>query len=185
VDGRILVGEHDGVYVLLFQGDVRLTLCAAVDDLLDRIFRDDAFRSVQVDLSQAESIDSTSLGLLAKLSIQAQRRFRFRPTLVSTQPDITRILLSMGFDDVFNIVETPLEHEEQLAELPGVDASPEETRQRVIDAHKTLMSLNENNQAAFKDLVSALEAEQVGTSATGAGAGGRNPGFGSGRRALI
>lgn len=184
MDGRILVGEHDGVYVLLFQGDVRLTLCAAVDELLDRIFRDEGFRSVQVDLSQADSIDSTSLGLLAKLSIQAERRFRFRPTLVSTRSDITRVLYSMGFDDVFNIVETPLEHEEQLAELPGVDASPEETRQRVIDAHKTLMSMNESNQAAFKDLVSALEAEQL-KEPPGESGGGKGSGLGlsSGHRA--
>ena len=60
------------------------------------------FKSVVVDLSHTESIDSTSLGLLAKLSIQADRRFGYRPILVSTQADITRILCSMGLDDVFN-----------------------------------------------------------------------------------
>ena len=29
--GRILVGSHEGVYILLFEGDVRLTLCTAVE----------------------------------------------------------------------------------------------------------------------------------------------------------
>ena len=155
--GRILVGDHEGVYVLLFQGDVRLTLCTAVDSFLDRMFDDTGFRSVVVDLADTESIDSTSLGLLAKLSIQAMRRFGYRPTLVSTRPDITRILVTMGLDDVFNIVEEDLEHRDQLEELACRSASEDEVRSRVLEAHKILMGMNESNRAAFQDLVATLE----------------------------
>lgn len=157
--GRILVGDHDGVYVLLFQGDVRLTLCTAVDAFLDRMFGDQAFRSVVVDLAQTESIDSTSLGLLAKLSIQAEQRFGYRPTMVSTRADITRILVSMGLDDVFNLVEQPLEHRDQLGELACCAATEEEVRARVLEAHRILMTMNENNRLAFQDLVTTLEEE--------------------------
>ncbi len=161
MQGRILVGEHDGVYLIVFEGDVRLTLCTAVDAYLEKMFQDTAFKSVLVDLSQTENIDSTSLGLLAKLSIQAEKRFHFRPTLISTRPDITRVLLSMGFDEVFSLVETPLEHKEQLAELPRLLATEEDVRQRVLDAHRTLMSMNEENREAFQDLVAALEGEDL------------------------
>ena len=157
VRGRILVGDHKGVYVLLFQGDVRLTLCTAVDTFLNRMFDDAGFRSVVVDLGQTESIDSTSLGLLAKLSIQAGGRFGCRPTLVSTRPDITRILVTMGLDDVFNVVQEPLQHDEQLGELPCCAATEEEMRARVLEAHRILMEMNESNRAAFHDLVTALE----------------------------
>jgi len=159
VPGRILVGHHGGVYVILFEGDVRLTLCSAVDEYMDKMFRDPEFRSVVVDLSRTESIDSTSLGLLAKLSIQAEKRFNFRPTLISTRRDITRVLFSMGFDDVFNIVEQPLEHRDQLGELPVLEAPEEDVRQRVLDAHRILMSMNDANREAFHDLVATLESE--------------------------
>lgn len=161
MSGRILVASHDGVYLIVFEGDVRLTLCTTVDDYLEKMFQDSGFRSVIVDLSETENIDSTSLGLLAKLSIQADKRFSFRPTLISTRKDITRILLSMGFDEVFDLVEQPLEHREQLAELPELTSSEEDVRQRVLDAHRTLMSLNESNRETFHDLVAALEAEAV------------------------
>ncbi len=161
MQGKILVGSHDGVYVIMLQGDVRLTLCTTVDFYLQNIFQDVAFRSVVVDLSQTENIDSTSLGLLAKLSIQADKRHNFRPTLISTRRDITRILLSMGFDDVFNIVETPLEHKEQLLELPRQAVSEEDVRQRVLDAHRTLMSMNDANREAFHDLVATLERDPL------------------------
>lgn len=155
--GRILVGDHQGVYVLMFQGDVRLTLCTAVDDFLDRMFADSGFRSVVVDLAQTDSIDSTSLGLLAKLSIQADRRFGCRPTLVSTRPEITRILVTTGLDDVFDLVEEPLDHAEQLGELDCRAASEEEIRHRVVEAHRILMDMSESNRAAFEDLVATLE----------------------------
>lgn len=156
--GRILVAQQDGVYLMKFIGDVRLTLCATVDSFLDTLFRDPMFKSVLVDVSEAEGIDSTSLGILAKLSIQAQQRFDFLPTLVSTNSDITRVLQTMGFDDVFNIVEHPIEKAEELGELPDKVASQDEIRRRVLEAHRALMSLNEDNRAAFQDLVESLEA---------------------------
>jgi anti-anti-sigma factor len=155
--GRILVGQHDGVYILKFVGDVRLSLCTAVDQFLDAMFEDRAFQSVVVDLTMTAGIDSTSLGILAKLSINAHERFGAVPTLVSTNPDITRILFTMGFDDVFNIVRQPLEEPDQLGELPASAASEEDMRQRVLEAHRYLMSLNESNREAFRDLVEALE----------------------------
>ena len=158
MDGRILVAHHDGVYLMKFTGDVRVTLCTTVDSFLDSMFKDSVFKSVIVDLSEAEGIDSTSLGILAKLSIQAQSRFNYLPVLVSTNPDITRLLISMGFEDVFQIVEDKIESADQLGELPKIDSSDEDIRLRVIEAHRILMAMNENNRAAFHDLVETLEA---------------------------
>jgi anti-anti-sigma factor len=157
--GRILVGEHDGVYVLKFTGDVRVTLCATMDVFLRSLLDRDDFRTVFVDLTDTDGIDSTSLGLLAKLSLETQRRFGIVPTLVSTNPDITRILRTMGFDDVFHILEEPLTETGQLGELPEVEADEEEARRRVLDAHRTLMDLNEHNRESFRDLVAALETD--------------------------
>lgn len=160
MSGRILVGSHQGVYLILFEGDVRLTLCSAVDGYIDKMFRDPGFKSVVVDLSATDGIDSTSLGVIAKLSIQAEKLHGFKPTLVSIRRDITRILLSMGFDDVFTIVEQPLEHEHQLGELTRVESTEEEMRQRVLEAHRALMELNDENREAFHDLVESLQSEE-------------------------
>ncbi len=152
------MAEHDGVYLMKFVGDVRVTLCAAVDAFLDAMLANAAFKSVVVDLSRTSGIDSTSLGILAKLSIRTREQFGFVPTLVSTNADITRVLLTMGFDDVFRIVQQPIEHKEQFGELHPSDCTEEDMRQRVLDAHRVLMSLNESNREAFEDLVETLEA---------------------------
>ena len=155
--GSILVGNGDGTYLMKLIGDVRLRLGAAADEFLERMFQDHEFRSVVVDLSDTEGIDSTALGVLARLSTQARNRRSFTPTLVSPRADITRLLVTMGFDDIFHIIEEPLEEACQLGELPETDLSPEELRCRVLAAHRNLMSLNECNRHEFEDLVAMLE----------------------------
>ncbi|MNH41658.1 hypothetical protein D3C79_1031970 [compost metagenome] len=79
------------------------------------------------------------------------------PTVVTTHPDITRLLQSMGFDQVFNIVGTPIPCPECLEDLPPQDQTEDVVRTKVLEAHRILMGLNESNREAFHDLVSALE----------------------------
>ena len=66
MEGRILAAHHHGAYALKFVGDVRVNLCNSIDDYLDHMFEDPEFQSVLVDLCEAEGVDSTTLGLLAK-----------------------------------------------------------------------------------------------------------------------
>lgn len=157
--GRILVGDHDGIYVLKFTGDVRVNLSATMDSFLRQLLGREDFRAVVIDLSEADGIDSTSLGLLARLSLETQRRFGYLPTLVSTQPDISRVLETMGFEDVFHIVHEPLIDTGQLGELPCEEDDEEAMRERVLEAHRTLMAMNDQNRENFQDLVMALEAQ--------------------------
>ena len=162
MSGRVMVGSLDGVYVLRFEGDVRLTVSGSFDRYLAAMLADPNFVSVLVALSAAVAIDSTSLGVLAKLSIAVQKRQHQVPILICDVPDILRVLNNMGFEDVFNIVAAPYDLRQQLAELPiSHDIGEDEMRIRVIQAHETLMGLNEKNQLTFCSLVDALQAENA------------------------
>jgi anti-anti-sigma factor len=155
--GKIQFAESEGTFVLKFIGDVRLTLCAALDAYIEKIFSVLTFNAIIIDLTEADGIDSTSLGLLAKLSILSRQKVGFLPTLVSTQDDMNRLLQSMGFDQVFNIVSQPTPTDTELKDLPGQQLSEELVKDKVLEAHRILMNLNDNNREAFRDLVSALE----------------------------
>lgn len=155
--GRIQFAESEGTVVLKFIGDVRLTLCAALDAYIEKIFSALNFRSIVIDLTETSGIDSTSLGLLAKLSILSQGRVGLLPTLVSTHDDMNRLLQSMGFDQIFNIVAESTPTETELQDLPGQMLSEDQVKDRVLEAHRILMELNEHNRAAFTDLVGTLE----------------------------
>ncbi|WP_330926434.1 STAS domain-containing protein [Candidatus Sororendozoicomonas aggregata] len=159
IPGKIQFAENQGTWLVKLCGEVRLTLCQALETFLEKVTSDPGFCSIIIDASEASTIDSTILGLLAKLSIKTQRLFSLMPVLISTRWDVTRLLLSMGFDKVFIIVE----HMDKSVAFSmhdlACDISNDEqgTQQRVLDAHRTLMSLNDNNRKAFRDLVEQLE----------------------------
>ena len=155
--GKILVAKKKGVYVLKFVGDVRLTLCTALDIFLERMMADPELNAVFIDLSDTEGIDSTSLGFIAKIAIATQKLCNWKPTVISVQPDITRILMSMGFDAVFNIIDTRIDEATSLDELPLVESSEEQIKDKVLEAHKILMGLNDSNKEKFQELVTMLE----------------------------
>ena len=165
LSGKMLYAVHDGTYVIQLCGDVRVSMCSALDHFLDDMFQDPILSSVLIDLCDAEGIDSTTLGLLAKISVSSQEKFQHLPTIISTRPDISRILESMGFETVFNIVhEKPISEtaEESLcvSEVPAWESSEKEVCCKVLEAHRMLMQLNDHNKDTFKHVVAALEAEQ-------------------------
>ena len=168
MSGKILVAEEDGVFLLKFEGDVRLTLCATIDSYLDSMFNNPAFKTVIVDLCDAQGIDSTALGVLAKLSIQVQQRFKQVPDLICNQPNIQRLLDSMGFEDVFSMRVDRAAGPRLLAPQSltgGKKLSEPEMHQRVLEAHQVLMQLNSANHERFRDLVATLEASPPDSSA--------------------
>lgn len=156
-NGKIQFAEQEGTFVLKFVGEIRLTLCSVLDSTIEQIFSAPNFSSIVIDLIDTRGIDSTTLGLLAKLSILSRQKVGLLPTLVTSNPDITRLLHSMGFDQVFNIVDQPQVSLETLHDLPCQDVSEDEVRGKVLEAHRILMGLNESNRQAFRDLVEALE----------------------------
>ncbi len=157
MEGRILAARHKGAYALRLVGDVRVNLCAAIEKYLEQMFEDRDLRSVTLDLCEAEGIDSTTLGILAKLALRAQRQCGFKPAIYSSNAGINRLLRSMAFGRLFTIRERALAEPERALELPAVATDSEQLRGRVIEAHRVLMDLSEDNRARFQDLMEVLE----------------------------
>ena len=155
--GKIEVAANNGVYVIKLSGDVRLNMCSALERYLDQMFVDPIFETVLIDLSQAEGVDSTTLGQLAKISIVSQQKFNLIPTIITPRIDITRILLSMGFDKVFDLLSGQKEKWDDFEELTCSEEDEEQMRKKIIAAHEILMSLNEDNKNTFQELVDCLQ----------------------------
>ena len=156
-DGEIYYACQDGHYVLKFVGEVRLTLCSTIDKHLEQCLSNIDIKDTLIDLTETTNIDSTSLGLVAKLAVKCGEQNMPKPTLVSTNPDITQILLAMGFDQVFLLLDFLPTSVKDLKQVPFVLESEDDVRKRIIHAHRVLIDLNEGNRSAFKDLVETLE----------------------------
>jgi anti-anti-sigma regulatory factor len=158
--GKILVADVENVSILKFVGDVRVIMGAALENYFATLYQKTILDKMIVDMTETEGIDSTALGLLAKMAIQLRNRFNVSPTVISTNADITRILKSMSFDLICDIVEESGKKPADFDELNQLDEPDEEVRQKVIEAHQALMTLSEDNRIEFQDLVSALKASR-------------------------
>lgn len=154
---RISAASEQGAHLLRLEGDVRLTMCTALDEYCERVFSDPDFASVAVDVTHATGLDSTVLGMLAKLAINTKERFGFKPALYSTNAGIDRLLSAMGFAQLFELYAEVNDAAAAADPLPLAPATEEQVRAKVIEAHRTLMSMSAENQAAFEELVRTLE----------------------------
>lgn len=157
--GHILYATHGGTYVLKFTGEIRAPMCATLDNFLEKSFLDPDINSILIDLTETAYVDSTALGLIAKTAVFLQLHNGRKPIILSSNPDISRVLECMGFDQVFLILEGCCD-EEHFSELPEVEPSEQEMMNKVISAHRVLMGLSEKNQETFRNLVDVLEMEQ-------------------------
>lgn len=155
--GKILAAEYKHMAMLKFVGDVRVLMSSTLDNYCQGLYRRAELEAMVVDMSETSGIDSTALGLLAKMAIQLRNRFNVIPTIVSPNPDITRILRSMSFDVIFNIVDKPVRSSTSYQELHQEKESESTVREKVLDAHLTLMTLSEENRLEFQDLVQSLK----------------------------
>ncbi|MBC6428939.1 MAG: STAS domain-containing protein [Cellvibrionales bacterium] len=164
-DGRIYYAQQNGNYLLKLVGDVRVTLCTSLRKCIGRLFAADKLQSVVVDLREAQTVDSTTLGFLAKLAFYASER-DIRPLLISHDPCMLRLIKGMGFAEIFQIVaDFAPTAAGNLKEMDFCAASIEQTRHEVITAHRTLMAMNCKNMQAFSALVKTLEKESESESA--------------------
>ena len=156
-DCRICAASNDGAHVLKLQGDVRLTMCTALDQYFQAMFAEPDFVSVWVDVTEADGLDSTTLGMLAQLAIQTRERFHFRPAIFSINPSIDRLLDTMGFDQLFERRNECCNTDANIKEIRAVACEEGEVAKQVLAAHRTLMSISDENAGAFRDLVTTLE----------------------------
>ncbi|MBT4521590.1 MAG: STAS domain-containing protein [Halieaceae bacterium] len=156
-NGRILAASSNGAYVIRLVGDVRLTLSTTIDDYVSKMYEDPEFASVWIDLCGARGIDSTTLGLLAKLALRVKEQFGFSPVIYSCNASISRLLKSMGFQRLFDLREGDCTGAEGVQEIPVVMGSEQVVKEKVVEAHRALMGISEENRERFQDLMAALE----------------------------
>ena len=156
-NGTVLHASRDNIHVLRFIGDIRYTLSPSIDHFLDSIFAGPEPAGFVIDLTKTDSIDSTNLGLLARIAKRMRALDARRVTLVSDRADINSVLISMALDEVFDIVQDTglVTGEEQ--EVPQENTDREALARTLIDAHRDLMDLSEQNREMFKDVIATLE----------------------------
>ncbi len=151
--------REGGTWFLRLGGDLRHPLGPALNALLDQAFEAPETERFLTDLSEAESIDSTCLGVLARIANWARDRGAPRPIIVTTNEDITETLRAVCFDRLFELRGEAATQTGPLGEVAPADADAGQMTSLVLEAHRRLCAIDEKNAAVFRDVVEMLERE--------------------------
>jgi len=163
--GQLFIGRAEGAVILRLTGDLRhvsgdsTATSLQIDAFLEKRLGAEGKDRLIIDLREALAIDSTHLGLLARLAAPRSSPDQV-PVLVSTRPKITRLIKSMGMDILFELVDAVPEGLDagEAAAVPR-EGGVRHASEVVLKAHRALAALNEANRAQFEDVVSLLEEE--------------------------
>jgi anti-anti-sigma factor len=161
---NIQTATEDGICHIRLTGRITFTMSrrfdAFIEDTINRALSD-----IVIDMRATEHIDSTMLGLLAKIARRFIAHYHRKPTLLSTREDINILLDTMGFDAAFTICPSAESEPFYLEDIPLPDKSvpmPE----TLLEAHSELMELDDRNVERFSTTVDALRDAVKGKSAS-------------------
>ena len=155
--GKILVSDKDGNYLIKFSGDVRVNLCGSLNHHMAAIFGSTDVQHVVIDMLEAECVDSTTLGLIAKLALHCRKEYNSNMQLFCQNPSILRTLDCMSFDEIIDICQEVPDIDAELHAIETVNSDIDEVRRQVLEAHKLLTQLSPDSSKEFTDLIRALE----------------------------
>lgn len=157
MDGQYLIAKQKNIYFVKLIGSVKYTISEPFDKFLQKIFEESDFDDIVVDLTKCEFLDSTNLGLVAKIASFCKRKFHRKTILYSTNPEINILLKNIGFYRIFNIMDETQDQIDDFEKLESVSGHPADMAKTILDAHKELASLSDKNKEIFKSVIDMFE----------------------------
>jgi anti-anti-sigma factor len=153
-------GHCEDALVLSFKGRLHYAAAEPVRAFFERVpARDD--ETVIIDLRELVAIDSTGMGLLARVGRKTLERGR-RAVIVCSNDDVGICLRSAAFDRLFLLLDSwPLETEVTMHEVPRDKTRlvPHDLGRLMLEAHRELAGMSDENRRTFANVISALESE--------------------------
>lgn len=154
-----LFARYDSILFFKLTGELKYTYSIGFDYFIDQLMEKNDFDHAVFDLTEAEYIDSTNLGLMAKLAVYMKKQDKPVPTIISTNDNINQILESVNFGSFFKIIRKPETSFTPEDRIPQFEGDRKTSTKMIIEAHKNLIRLSKENKETFQDIVSLLEEE--------------------------
>jgi anti-anti-sigma factor len=157
-------GTCERTAILQLAGPFRHVGARALRTFVDEVFGKQDCDTVLIDLRAVNHIDSTGLGLLARIGRCALEARHRRAVIVCPHNDVATTLRSAAFDTLFVMTDVfPFDEPPVLTEVPLKPDAPQNADPNcgrvILEAHQDLASLSEENRRAYAELIASLEAE--------------------------
>jgi anti-anti-sigma factor len=166
MEPKIYVATTDQLTVLQLRNVIRFDQCCSLNQFIEQYYAADHVAELLIDLTHATFLDSTALGAIAQIAVQAKARGLAKTKVIVNHPDLIQILKSVCFDQVFDLIEQPLaEHQSILNNAEFFEAIDTKKQgqgglaRAILNAHQQLMALSESNRQRFQEVSDILDKE--------------------------
>ncbi|TQV71437.1 hypothetical protein FLL45_19985 [Aliikangiella marina] len=158
MSGSIYAASIDNIRYIKFLGTVRYSHCGGLENHIDQMFSGASeIEAIVIDLEDADILDSTALGLLARVAIEYRKLADQRPVIFLKKSELYNIIKRVCFDQVFELVfDDPKVAPAEMTELVDGNQNEQQTLKRVVEAHRYLAKINKENEKLYTDITSAM-----------------------------
>lgn len=119
-----------------------------------------------IDLKECTGMDSTFMGTLTMLALSADsttsKDHSASCQILNTTEYHKNLLATLGLLNILPIVEEPVTLPSvETSQLPEYDANPKKRLQLILDAHKKLIEVSEQNKLIFEEFVQEMSKEMA------------------------
>jgi anti-anti-sigma regulatory factor len=167
MDGAVRYAFQDDTWFIKLLGAVCHPLGPTLNELVNKALLEPGNAKFVIDLSEAETIDSTCLGLLTRLATHPNAVNNPKPIIITGGGTIANALAVVRFDLLFVLVNSATSPiPSQLHAAPQVSSvEQQDILYLLLDAHRRLCAIDAQTNAVFRDVVEAMEAD-IGTNTT-------------------
>jgi len=148
--GEVFLSEKDGIHHIRVKGNASFACAPPLRELAKKLAAE-PFSGLKIDLEECTWMDSTFMGMLAMLGLNAKKK-GVPAEIFNASEQNDKLLGGLGLKKVFEFKIGP---SMVGSDVPAAsnDSTAESRARNVLDAHQTLMDIDESNVPKFEKVV--------------------------------
>ena len=148
--GEVFISEKDGITFIRVKGNASFVCAPPLRELAKKLAAE-PFGGLKIDLEECTWMDSTFMGMLAMLGLNAKKK-NVPAEIWNASEQNEKLLCGLGLQKVFAF------ENGEFGDADGATAASnattaESNARNVLDAHQTLMDIDEGNVQKFEKVV--------------------------------
>ena len=148
--GEVFLSEKDGITFIRVKGNASFVCAPPLRELAKKL-ASEPFGGLKIDLEECTWMDSTFMGMLAMLGLNAKKK-NVPAEIYNASEQNEKLLCGLGLKKVFSFLSGPFAGAEDAPAASNA-VTPENNARNVLDAHQTLMDIDISNVPKFEKVV--------------------------------
>ena len=148
--GEIFISEKDGITFIRAKGNASFVCAPPLRELAKKLAAE-PFGGLKIDLEECTWMDSTFMGMLAMLGLNAKKK-GVPAEIWNASEQNEKLLCGLGLQKVFAFLNGEFDDGNDAPAASNA-CTAESNARNVLDAHQTLMDIDEANVPKFEKVV--------------------------------